>query len=824
MERYICIHGHFYQPPRENPWLEEIEEQDSAYPFHDWNERITAECYATNARSRVLDAKGYITSIVNNYARMSFNFGPTLLSWMQHKAPEVYQAILEADRLSQERFSGHGSAMAQAFGHIILPLANTRDKRTQIEWGIRDFERRYRRKPEGMWLAETAVDLESLDLMAEYGIKFTVLSPYQAKAVRPLGEDSPGNPAPEARGRDWHDVSGGNVNPRRPYLQKLPSGRSIVLFFYDGPISQAVAFERLLTSGERFAKRLIDGFHTEGDAEPRQLVHIATDGETYGHHHRFGDMALAYALNYIEDKHLAKLTNYGEYIGKFPPAWECEIHENTSWSCAHGVERWRSDCGCNTGGREGWNQQWRRPLRDSLNRLRDELAPRFEEKAGQLVRDPWAARQDYIDVLLDRSPESIDRFIGKHATREIGDVERREILKLFELQRHAMLMFTSCGWFFDDISGIETVQVMAYAGRAIQLADELGLGDYEEQFLHGLEKAKSNVPANVNGRACYERFVKPAMLDLERVAVHFAINLIFEEPAGHNRIYCYAADVLDYQEHETGDTKLVMGRAQVSSEITLDRAEFAFASLHLGDHNVTAGVHAALSREYYKSAAKELPEVFRRMDIPEMVRTMDRHFGGATNTIRSLFRDEQRNVIRRILGPTIEQIADEYERIYDRHSTLLRFLAELGIPQPRELQMVGELILQRRVRQALTTTEIDREQVLSLVGEAKARSLPLDTDQLGRFFQRTIERLLSAFAADPEEIGVLELADEAVSLLPELPFEVDTWSAQNLVWDTGRDRRGEFASRAENGDSAAKRWIELFDSLAHRLHMRTPPS
>jgi alpha-amylase/alpha-mannosidase (GH57 family) len=453
MERYICIHGHFYQPPRENPWLEAVELQDSAYPYHDWNERITAECYAPNGAARILDRDGRIKKIHNNYTRISFNLGPTLLAWLKENSPETYQTVLSADPESRKIFSGHGSALAQAYNHMILPLANRRDKTTQILWGIRDFVHRFGRRPEGMWLPESAVDLETLDLLASLNIHFTILSPHQAQRVRSF------------RGRAWHDVSGGRIDPSRAYEQRLASGRKINIFFYDGPISRAVAFERLLTSGENFAKRLMGAF-SDVRTWP-QLVHIATDGETYGHHHRHGEMGLAYALEYIESNNLARLTNYGEYLEKVPPTHEVKIFEHSSWSCCHGVERWRNDCGCNTGMNPGWNQAWRAPLREALDWLRDSLASSFVEKGRQFLKDPWKARDEYIAVILDRSPENVERFLHEHAARELTAADKILVLKLLEVQRHAMLMYTSCGWFFDELSGIETVQVLRYAGRTV---------------------------------------------------------------------------------------------------------------------------------------------------------------------------------------------------------------------------------------------------------------------------------------------------------------------------------------------------------------------
>jgi alpha-amylase/alpha-mannosidase (GH57 family) len=338
MERYVCIHGHFYQPPRENAWLETVELQDSAYPYHDWNQRVTAECYAPNAVARILDEQGQIVQLVNNYAKISFNFGPTLLQWLENNEPEVYESILSADRVSMQKFAGHGSAIAQPYNHVILPLASRRDRRTQILWGIGDFERRFKRRPEGIWLPETAVDLETLELLAEEEIRFTILAPHQASRMRRAGA------------RLWQDVTGAKIDPTRPYSQQLASGKSIGLFFYDGPIARAVAFEGLLTRGDHFAERLIGAFSDQRSWP--QLVHIATDGESYGHHHRFGDMALAYALNQIESKKLAQLTNNGEYLARHPPTQEVEIIEKSFWSCFHGIDRWRSNCGCNTGGQD----------------------------------------------------------------------------------------------------------------------------------------------------------------------------------------------------------------------------------------------------------------------------------------------------------------------------------------------------------------------------------------------------------------------------------------------------------------------------------------
>ncbi|MBC7924678.1 MAG: DUF3536 domain-containing protein, partial [Bryobacteraceae bacterium] len=507
--RYLCIHGHFYQPPRENPWLEAIELQDSAYPYHDWNERVTAECYAPNASARILDGQNHIAEIVNNYSRISFNFGPTLLAWAKDRAPELYQSVIDADYQSRDFFGGHGSAIAQAYNHMIMPLANRRDKFTQVYWGIEDFRARFRRDPGGLWLPETAVDAETLDIMAELGVKFTILAPHQAHLTRRAGSE------------EWVDVTGGRVDPTLPYLYKTSSGKEIVLFFYDGPVSRAVAFERLLNNGETFAHRLQSAYATSRTWD--ELAHIATDGESYGHHHRYGEMALAYALKHVENGNGARLTNYGQFLALHPPTHEAEIYENTAWSCAHGVGRWRENCGCNSGGRPGWNQAWRGPLRDALDWLRDEIAPLYEARMAEYVHQPWEARNDYIHVVLDRAPESRNEVLLRNVRKELTHAEEVALWKLLEMQRHAMLMYTSCGWFFDEISGIETVQVIQYAGRVVQLALEL----FEEEriesgFLLRLSEAKSNVPEQGDASQVYQRIVSPALVDLRKVGAHYA--------------------------------------------------------------------------------------------------------------------------------------------------------------------------------------------------------------------------------------------------------------------------------------------------------------
>ncbi|MCC6669637.1 MAG: DUF3536 domain-containing protein [Planctomycetes bacterium] len=804
--RFLCIHGHFYQPPRENAWLEEIELQESAHPWHDWNERIHAECYAANASSRILDGEGRIEQIVNNYSRISFDFGPTLLSWLQVKAPGTYQSILRADHESRSAFSGHGSAMAQCYNHMILPLANERDRRTQVRWAIRDFEHRFGRAPEGMWLPECAADVASLEALAEQGIRFTVLEPHQAAAVRRID------------GGDWTPVWNGAIDPTMAYRVVLPSGRHLDVFFYDGPISRGVAFERILEQGERFAHRLLGAF-SDLRAHP-QLVHIATDGETYGHHHRHGEMALAYCLHYVEQHQLARLTNYGEFLELHPPEHEVRIVENTSWSCVHGLERWRADCGCSSGQRPGWHQRWRGPLRTALDWLRDAVAAPYQDEAERFLTDAWAARDAYVDVVLDRSPECVQRFLKHHARRELGAEERTAVLELLELQRHAMLMYTSCGWFFDEVSGLETVQVLEYAGRVLQLAERrLGVR-LEARFLELLEAAESNLPERGNARRVYEEEVRPAVVDLDRVVASFVLSSLFDPPARWNRTYCYEVALGDHKVLEAGRAKLALGQAEVISRITRESAQVCYWALHFGDHHLQAGVRERLPEDQWAAMNRQGHDAFLRADFPALVRLLDGHFAARTWSLASLFHDEQRRILDRVLAGSLREIEDQYRHLHQNHAPLIRFLAGLRIGAPRPLRMVAEFVLQTGLRRALAEPEVDLDRVQSLLDEARGESVALDDPELGLAFARALDRMASQLQLAPSDLHLLRRLHHAVRLVPALPFPVDLWHVQNVCYELSLSSYPEFARRAEQGSKVARDWRELFRELAAALRVR----
>jgi len=806
VKRQICIHGHFYQPPRENPWLETVEHQESAYPFHDWNERITAECYGPNAASRILDDRGYIQRIISNYSRISFNFGPTLLAWLERAKPAVYEAILEADVSSRTRFSGHGSALAQAYNHSILPLCTRRDKVTQVRWGIRDFESRFGRQPEGIWLPETAVDIETLEVLADEGLRFTLLAPHQAAGVH----------SPKAPGV-WREVYGSRIDPKRPYIVSLPSGKTINVFFYDGPVSQAVAFERLLHNGDRFADRLLSAFDGR---EGTQLVHIATDGETYGHHHRHGDMALAYALNRIETDPTLTLTNYGEFLERFPPQDEVKVAERTSWSCAHGVERWRSDCGCSSGMHPSWHQAWRGPLRAALDWLAAELARIFEARARPLLPSPWRARDAYIDVILDRSDESVQRFFHRYAARTLTDEQVTEALKLLEMQRHALLMYTSCGWFFDEISGIETTQIIRYASRAIQLAEEVADARLESMFLERLAGAPSNVIDHGNGARIYERFAQPLRVDLPKLVAHYAVSSLFTDYQSQATVYAYSIRRLDHFASSLGRNRLTVGKLRAVSEITRESAILSYGFVHLGDHNMSGGVRAFQGDREYQTMRDDVVSAFARADVPEALRLLDKHFGELTYSMRSLFRDEQRRVLDVVVGSAMSDAESLSTQLYERNSPLLRYLASLDLPLPKPLRGLADFVLNTSLTTELQRHELDHERIHHLLREAHA--LGTELDRVGMVFalQSKIEESTQRWADAPDRLGRLRRLRNAIELARALPFDVDLSTAQTEFYAFMESALPRFEQQAQQGDKVAAEWVTHFAALGEALRIR----
>jgi alpha-amylase/alpha-mannosidase (GH57 family) len=768
MERFLCIHGHFYQPPRENPWLESVEIQDSAYPYHDWNERITAECYAPNTASRNLDSDGRIMGIVCNYSRISFNFGATLLSWMEKHSPDTYGAIQAADRQSMLWRSGHGAALAQVYNHIIMPLASLSDKRTEVRWGIKDFEHRFNRFPEGMWLAETAVDIETLEVLAEEGIHFTILAPHQAGRVRKIGV-----------GR-WKDISGSRIDPTQPYLCRLPSGRSITIFFYDGPISRAVAFEKLLDSGDKFAARVMSGFSEQ--SEHPQLVHIATDGETYGHHHHFGDMALGQALKSIEENGLARLTNYGEYLGLYPAGHEVQIIENSSWSCTHGIERWKNDCGCNSGANGNWNQQWRKPLRCAIDWLSGELFSGFEDGMADYVKDPWEARNDYISVMLDRSEENVTAFLLRHSLQPPDEDASVTVLSLLEMQRHALLMYTSCGWFFDELSGLETVQIIQYAARAMQLAEIYCRHGVKTDFLQQLALAGSNIPEQGNGAEIYEKLVSPAMIDSIKVGAHYAVSFVFEEYGEETEIFSYRAFREDYLILHAGQMRVAVGTVLIRSHITRKTARISFCNLYFGGHTLNCGACVYLGEEAYLTMKEEVVSAFNEGDFAATIRLIDTHFGMHNYSIKDLFRDEQRHILQRILADTLQEFEEKFITLYENSKSLMGFVRETGMPVPHYFMTTVGNALNLKLQKMFASETIDVGRVREDVSEIKSWDVTPDCVALEFIIRRRLEKTMAALLEEPENALRLGELFELIEAVLLLPVDVNLWQTQNMYW------------------------------------------
>ena len=793
MEKYICIHGHFYQPPRENAWLEVIEVQDSAHPYHDWNERISAECYGPNTASRILNEKGAITDIVNNYSKISFNFGATLLSWMELNDRESYDAILEADRISLATL-GYGSAISQIYNHMIMPLATSRDKETQIIWGIRDFVHRFNRMPEGMWLSETAVDIESLELLAKHDIKFTILAPRQAKAFRKTGETQ------------WQN--GDHVDTRRPYLCNLPSGKSIVLFFYDGDISQGVAFSGLLNDGHKLATHLINALD-KSSTEP-QLCHIATDGETYGHHHKHGDMALAFCLDYIEKNSRIKLTNYAHFLSLHPPVYEARIHEDSSWSCVHGVERWRNDCGCNSGGKPSWNQRWRKPLREALDWLRDELAAIFEKEASKIFRDPWEARNDYINVMLRRNDDTIRKFMRDHCTQT---VEPPQVLRLMEIQRNAMLMYTSCGWFFDEVSGIETIQIMQYACRAMQLSSQISATNLELEFRRRLEMVPSNVPALANAAQVYTKFVWPSKINLQRVGMHYAVASIFEEDMEAFPIFNYTTANEIFVRKEAGEQKLVLGVTKVRSNVTRSEQKFAFAVIYMGKHNIIGNISLDMEEEKFASMQARMIAAFEEARLGDVIGLMQTYFGPEKYTIWELFQDEKRKVFNFITYQSMLDLEDSLRRIYNRDYPLVMALANNGIPIPNAYRTSFEYILNADLIKCFQPEKINIRMVERVMSELVKWDLRIeDPGKIERLAGESIFKELKRIGSEGESLKRIERLNRLFPLLIKFNLRPNLYRSQNLYFEISKDNY--------DNDTRSPEWLKQFTSLGENMGVK----
>jgi len=771
--RFICIHGHFYQPPRENPWLETIEKEESAAPYHDWNERITEECYAPNARSRIMNEQGKIARISNNYEKISFNFGPTLLSWLEEKAPVTLKGIQQADRFSQKNYLGHGNALAQAYNHIILPLAKERDLLTQIRWSKAEFHKRFNREPEGMWLPETAVNLKTLAALRQEGILFTILAPHQAKRFRPLGQ------------KQWTEIQG-QINPRRPYTCRLPHGKQIALFFYDGGLSHAIAFQDLLHNGEIFFDRLLNSFDPE-ESEP-QLVHVATDGESYGHHRPFGDMALAYTLHLLEQDPTVRLTNYGCFLAQNPPRYEVEIKENTSWSCCHGLERWRSDCGCCPGGTDH-RQAWRTPLREGLDHLKVELDRLYENQGSLFLKDPWQARDAYIQVLLDRSPETLDRFFLDQAKEQpLSHPKRVAALKLLEMQRHGLLMFTSCGWFFDEISGLETTQILKYACRSMQLAKDFGK-DLEKSFLTYLRKAPSNVKEYGHGEKIWSSKIKPVMVDLERVIAHTAMASICQENRT-DRIFGYRLSAREQLILSQNGSHLSIGRLKVSSVITEEEQEMIFSVLHFGGVDFQCYLKPLKTIEDYETVKQKILEINKTASLSDVYDWLKDNFDPRRFYLKDLFSEERQKLIDLLLQDRLDNHLRQLGEWIKQESRTLLKMIDMGVAFPKPIAMALTLIQGEALEKALErafSSDHSLEPLEVFFQRSQELGAPLDQEQIRQKIESRIKELIKEVKDYPVPGNLFTVFSRVIRLSAGYDVPLNLWTLQNSFLDACRD-------------------------------------
>ena len=790
-KKYVCIHGHFYQPPRENPWIEEIEREDSASPYHDWNERINLECYRANTAARLVDNQNRILDLMNNYSYFSFNFGPTLMHWLERHDPWVYQTIVDTDRLSLKTRGGHGNAIAQVYNHIIMPLANQRDKLTQVRWGIRDFENRFGRKPEGMWLAETAVDRDTLSIMAEEGIKFTILSPYQAARWRLLEGDT-----------QWRDAAGGTIPNGRAYRYSCGGGKYIHIFFYDPALARGVAFDHQLEHSSRLLGQIDRtwALRSPFNGEP-WLVNVATDGESYGHHFKFGDMALAAAFEELERDPSAQIVNYGWFLSSFPVVAEVEVLERTAWSCAHGLGRWSDDCGCHLGGEPGWTQKWRAPMRKALEYVRDGLAVHFETQMSKLCTDPWATRDEYVDLILDRK-NRLAGFLEKHLRGGPRSPNITRFLELLEMQRFAMQMFTSCGWFFDEISQLESALVLKYAAMALQLGEKTGSPALEPQFLKLLEQAPSNVPELGNGANVFLRKVNPEAFDRARVAANYAIQSLARFAQREFQIYAYS--ILPQKEEDLGSNpvKCIYGLVSVKDDRTLDKEDFLYAVTHFGGLDFRCSVKPSPGENDYESVLAVIEDAIEEQNTIKMVRVLDEIFGPDYFGLEHVLKDLRAAIAVDISRKTLGNYTNLQRNLFDTYKPLLLSLRHWGIKIPSDIRVSIRRVLSEEVEKLVEDILVHEMQHVSsdspwdwtdfffrahmarlnsLREEARSWGVSLNleeiSERLGRFLVRLLTKLLRTY--DQIDAGRFR---RLLTLCGTLAIWPETWKLQTLFF------------------------------------------
>lgn len=773
--KYLVLHGHFYQPPRENAWTGEIEDQPGAAPYANWNERIWAECYHPNAAAQVLDvSSGKILQLVNNYRWMNFNFGPTLMTWMEKHHPETYRRILAADAASVRDQEGAGNAIAQAYHHAILPFCNDKDLRTEIRWGIKDFSRRFQRAAKALWLPETACNRKVLAALIEEGMTFVILAPQQAGRIRPLS------------GGEWTAVDETSLEIARPYRWMHPdgSGRFLSIFFYHGAVARQAAFENILASSQFFMDRLEAGLPSQ-----EGLMHMAVDGETFGHHFKFGDRTLAYTLTVEAGKRGWRVVNYETALRLIPATHEVELNEGplgegSSWSCAHGVGRWIRDCGCHTGGKEHWNQSWRTPLRQALDLLRDHSARFFEDAGSRLFRNPWEARDDYLDLFHGSAAEQA-RYWERFCGRELPLEKEKQARMLLEMQRFALRMYTSCGWFFHDLSGIETRQILQYAGKVMDFFSEFGEKPPEGAFLDLLSQARSNLADQGTGADIYRKQLHSSRVDGRRMGAHlgmlFALGSTDEK--GEEGVYDYA---LEQTRRETlGQLTLATGRVSVQECWTKKEESYFFAALHLGGPDLYALVKPSLPQAA-ETFFSELWEKLPLLSLPRLFHELHERLGEEAYGIEQLLPHVRKKVFHDIFRGLLNKFYESYAKLYEENKRSLEMLQAAGFTVPRELRAAAEFTLEKRLEEELHRQagrkDLDSyKHVVAILEEAQQRGCQLDRSAAASAFSRLIEEGVQEVLKNNRH--AMQLVRDILDVVDRLALPVNLEMPRLLFWE-----------------------------------------
>lgn len=702
-KKYVVIHGHFYQPPRENPWLDYIEQQYTAFPAHDWNERIAWECYNPNGIARINDKDGKVVDLINNYKYMNFNFGPTLLKWYEKRLPEHYKCVTDAAKDVKEQ-TGFSNAIAQAYNHTILPLSDFKDSLTQVLWGLADFKFRFGFNAEALWLPETACNAATLKLLIDQGMKYVILSPTQAKAVRRMGS------------QNWIDVSDNSIDSRRPYVwldkdekgEPLPK-RSIAVFFYDGNLSKSIAFEDVMKDSYSAGRRFLAAFNPA--AQEDQIVSVAADGETFGHHRKFADLTLAHLFSHEFPANGIEVTSYAKYLEAHPPQWEAEIKKGddntgTAWSCSHGVNRWRGGCLC--GADDNSHTQWRAPLRSALNEIAQHIDKVYEKEAGKYFTDVWQARNKYIDVMLDNS--LTDRFLKEQTGgKQLEEQERLQLIKLLEMQKYKMFMFTSCGWFFSDISRIEAVQNLKYAAKAVEIAETFGEPGLEQILINRLEFASSNWREFKNGADVYKKLVQPSKFNSKQILAQYALSQLVSVSKEKSSLYFYDIVATNSYRRMVDAYTFAAGTLKLKNRYTGEKANCVYCSI------ISQGAFPRAYISFFNAPEKfaAIKKFFDSVTVDTVWQGLGSEVESIIDkqpyTLHDLIPEVRRDILINIYELKLQELRATNRRLFSEYMPLIEQWHGLDLEVPKDIMSDTEICSRQYVSSALEQFQLTRD-------------------------------------------------------------------------------------------------------------------